>query len=89
MTRPARCLVAAAVLPFVPASLLLAVPSLGSHLPGLWPVLVYFSGVFLGAAALVYEFELGGILIAVIYVPGMLISLTILAMPFVNLNDWP
>ena len=68
---------------------MLAVPTLASHLPGLWPLLVFFSGVFLGVAALVYGFGVGGILIGVIYVPGMLITLAILAMPFVKLNDLP
>jgi hypothetical protein len=54
-----------------------------------WPLLVYFSGVLLGAAALVYGFRVGGILIAVIYVPGMSIWLTILGMAFVKMTEWP
>ena len=89
MRRPVWCMVAAVVLPFVPASLMLAVPTLASHLSGLWPLLIFFSGVLLGVAVLVYGFGVGGILIGVVYVPGMLITLVIFAMPFVKLNDWP
>ncbi len=89
MRRPVWCMVAAVALPFVPGLLMLAVPTLGSHLPGLWPLLVFFSGVLLGFCALVYGFGIGGILIGVVYVPGMMITLVILAMPFVKLNDYP
>jgi hypothetical protein len=89
MRRPVWCMVAAAVLPFVPASLMLAVPALAPHFPGSWPLLVFFSGVLLGAAALVYGFGVGGLLIGVLYVPGMLITLVIVAMRFVKLINWP
>jgi hypothetical protein len=88
MRRPLWCVVAAALLPFVPPFLLLAAPTLASHLPGFLPLLTFFSGVIAGFAALVYGFGIGGILIAVGYVPIMCISLIILALS-IGKWGWP
>jgi hypothetical protein len=89
MGRPVWCVVAAAILPFVPPALMLAAPTLASHLSGALPLLVFFSGVIAGLAALVYGFGVGGLLIAVGYVPAMCVTLIILVFSFGKWTDWP